>query len=50
MVSKLHILHGMLGKFYRDEQPERRIYSAPGAMRNPEGVSHKAERQRSRDV
>ncbi len=27
----------------RDEQPERRIHSAPGAMRNPEGVSYKAE-------
>ena len=27
---------------FREEQPERRIYSAPGAMRNPEGVSHKA--------
>jgi len=27
----------------RDEQPESRIHSAPGAMRNPEGVSHEAE-------
>jgi hypothetical protein len=27
----------------REEQPEHRIYSVPGAMRNPEGVSHKAE-------
>lgn len=28
---------------YPEEQPEQRIYSAPGAMRNREGVSHKAE-------
>lgn len=27
----------------REEQPERRIYSAPGAMGNPEGVSYKAK-------
>jgi hypothetical protein len=28
----------------REEQPEHRIHSVPGAMRNPERVSHKAER------
>jgi hypothetical protein len=28
----------------REEQPEHRIHSVPGAMRNSEGVSHKAER------
>ena len=33
---------------YREEKPERRIHSAPGAMRNPEGVSYKAKRKRSR--
>lgn len=27
---------------YREEQPEHRIYSAPGVMRNPEVVFHKA--------
>jgi len=31
-------------KASREEQPERRIHSAPGAMRNPERVSHEAER------
>ncbi len=30
-------------RFYREEKPECRIYSAPGAMRNPEGVSYKPE-------
>ena len=30
--------------FPPDEQPECRIYFAPRAMRNREGVSHKAER------
>ena len=28
----------------REEQPEQRIHSVPGAMRSPEGVSYKAER------
>lgn len=30
-------------KLYRERQPETWIYSKPGAMGNPEGVSYKAE-------
>lgn len=30
----------MANSVIQEEQPERRIYSAPGAMRNPYGVSH----------
>ena len=44
----MHVLQAVLGIFSREEQPERWIYSTPGAMRNPEGVSYKAERERSR--
>lgn len=36
--------------FYPDEQPEQKSHFLPGAMKNREGVSHKAERQRSRHV
>ncbi len=32
-----------LGLAYREEQPERRIHFAPGAIGNPEGVSYKPE-------
>jgi hypothetical protein len=35
---------------YPEEQPELRIYFAPGAMRNRERVSHKAKRKWSRNV
>jgi len=37
------VLQRVVGEYPREEQPEHRIYFVPGAMGNPEGVSHEAE-------
>jgi len=42
--------HDFVMNARREEQPGQKSHFLPGAMRNPERVSYKAERKRSHNV